>query len=392
MSDDAEYLPNYRANELYVRPAKEGAYATIVTEGDETEVGEFSLTPRCKIAVKAFYVRDKADFNSFKIVKLKWTKASGWYEDESVHVNRFQAARMAELVGLLSHLNLTDATKARMSLDNVNVGDLSALLNSSKGAAVVRELAESPQLHHDIYAVAAKRGALAEFEGMLGNSLKEREWQAYFESNPWIFGHGLNYVFLDKVGGKLETRTTGAAHLQPGKTADGLMRTRAEISQYVLIEIKRDATALLQDDKYRSGCWAVSAELSAAVTQAQKTTHDFAQNRFRDLLTDRDGNETGEMVYSIEPRSYLVVGNTAELRSNSDKIACFELFRRNIRSPEILTFDELFERARCIVDNLSADAPAGTETDAEAAKVAGTDEPPLTVGSNPFEYDDDIPF
>lgn len=362
MPDDAEYLPNYRTDELYVHPAQKGAFATIVTEGEETKIGEFSLTPRSKIAVKAFYVRDKADFNSLKIVKLKWTKARGWYEEEFVHANQFQAARMVDLVGLLSHLNLTDATKARMSLDNVSVGDLSALLKSSKGAAVIRELAESPQLHHDIYAVAAKRAALAEFERMLGTSLKEPDWQTYFESNPWVFGHGLNYVFLDKVGDKLETRTTGAAHLQPGKTADALMRTRAEISQYVLIEIKRDATALLQIDKYRSGCWAVSAELSAAVTQAQKTTHDFARNRFRDQLTDRDGNETGEIVYSIEPRSYLVVGNTEELQSNRDKIACFELFRRNIRSPEILTFDELYERTRCIVDNLSADLPARSES------------------------------
>lgn len=386
MSDDAEFLPNYRTNELYVHPAKDGAFATIVTEGNESLIGEFNLTSRCKIAVKAFYVRDKADFNSFKIIKLKWTKARGWHEDEAVHVNHFQAARMAELVGLLSHLNLTDATKARMSLDNVNVGDLGALLNSTKGATVVRQLAESPQLHQDIYAVAAKRAALAEFGGMLGKSLKEGEWQAYFERNPWVFGHGLNYVFLDKVGDKLETRTTGAAHGQPGKTADGLMRTRAEISQYVLIEIKRDATALLQDDKYRSGCWAVSAELSAAVTQAQKTAYEFAHTRFRDLLIDGDGNETGEVVYSVEPRSYLVVGNTAELRSNGDKIACFELYRRNIRSPEILTFDELFERARCIVENISAEAETDMvpETSGRAAAQIGD--------AFAYDSDDDIPF
>lgn len=379
MSDDAEFLPNYRTNELYIHPGKDGAFATIVTEGDETLVGEFSLTPRCKVAVKAFYVRDKADFNSFKIVKLKWTKTLGWHEAEAVHVNHFQASRMANLVALLSHLNLTEATKARMSLDNVSVGDLSALLNSTKGAAIVRDLAESPQLHQDIYAVAAKRAALSEFEGMLGESLKEAEWQAYFERNPWVFGHGLNYVFLDKVGDKLETRTTGAAHGQPGKTADGLMRTKAEISQYVLIEIKRDATALLQTDKYRSGCWAVSAELSAAVTQAQKTVHEFAHNRFRDLLTDRDGNNTGEVVYSVQPRSYLVVGNTTELRFNDDKIACFELYRGNIRSPEILTFDELFERARCIVDNVSheAGAPArDSEADHEPEAFEDGDEIP----------------
>ncbi|MFA4940010.1 Shedu anti-phage system protein SduA domain-containing protein [Brevundimonas sp.] len=52
-------------------------------------------------------------------------------------------------------------------------------------------------------------------------------------------------------------------------------------------------------------------------------------------------------------RSYLVVGNTSELKGNDDKIACFELYRRNIRSPEILTFDELLYRARYIVENIS---------------------------------------
>jgi len=49
----------------------------------------------------------------------------------------------------------------------------------------------------------------------------------------------------------------------------------------------------------------------------------------------------------------LVVGNTSELKGNDDKIACFELYRRNIRSPEILTFDELLYRARYIVENIS---------------------------------------
>jgi hypothetical protein len=267
-----------------------------------------------------------------------------------------------------------------LSLDNVNVGDLSALLGSTKGAAVIRELAESPQLHQDIYAVAAKRSALDEFEGMLGKSLKEADWQAYFERNPWVFGHGLNYVFLDKVGPKLETRTTGAAYDQPGKTADGLMRTRAEISQYVLIEIKRDATDLLQKDRYRSGCWAVSDELSAAVTQTQKTAHEFARNRFRDVLKDAEGNETGEIAYSVEPRSYLVIGNMTELRGNGDKITCFELYRRNVRSPEILTFDELFHRARCIVENIGGERkPQVKKPEAQPVSFAHDD-------------DDDTPF
>lgn len=380
MSDDADYLANYRADELYIHPARDGAFATIVGEGDEISLGEVEVTSRCKLAVSAFYVREKGDFNSFKITKLKRSKLHGWREDSHVKVNHFFAARMIEFVALISHLNLSDAQKVRLSLDNVNVGDLSALLGSTQGAAIVRELAESPQLHQDIYAVAAKRAALDEFAEMLGQSLKEPDWQAYFERNPWVFGHGLNYVFLDKVGPKLEARTTGSAFDRPGKTADGLMRTRAEISQYVLIEIKRDATSMLKIDRYRSGCWAVSDELSAAVTQTQKTAHEFARNRFRDAMKDAEGNETGDVAYSVEPRSYLVIGNMTELCGNDDKIACFELYRRNIRSPEILTFDELFHRARCIIENIGGELNLQPE------------EPKAQIVPVAYGEDDDIPF
>jgi len=73
-------------------------------------------------------------------------------------------------------------------------------------------------------------------------------------------------------------------------------------------------------------------------------------------LKDEDGNDLGKYVYAVEPRSYLVVGNQRELVRQSDKIACFELFRRNVRSPEILTFDELYERAKYTVETLDEQA------------------------------------
>ena len=222
-------------------------------------------------------------------------------------------------------------------------------------------LLQSPDLHHDVYAVAAKRAALDTFEANLAAELSEGEWQAFFESNPWIFGHGLNYVFLNKVGAKLETTTTGSAFDRAGKRADGLMMTRAEVSQYVLVEIKRNDTDLLRGTTYRRGCWAVSDELSGAVAQTQKTVFDFTRSRFRDRLKDADGNDTGTEIYSVEPRSFLVVGNLSQIRGNDDKIACFELFRRNIRSPEILTFDELYHRASCIVANLSPEGGPAEE-------------------------------
>lgn len=76
----------------------------------------------------------------------------------------------------------------------------------------------------------------------------------------------------------------------------------------------------------------------------------------------------------------------AELTGNDDKVACFELYRRNTRSPEIITFDELYQRARCIVENISAEIEAETQAEPEE-RAAGDD-----YGVAAFDSGEDIPF
>jgi len=48
-----------------------------------------------------------------------------------------------------------------------------------------------------------------------------------------------------------------------------------------------------------------------------------------------------------------VIGSLSEFLgehgSNQEKIRSFELYRRNMASPEIITFDELYERAKFII-------------------------------------------
>jgi hypothetical protein len=350
MSEDSEYLANYLPDRLYTIPGAAGAYATIVGDSEEVH-GEIKVTARCRIAVSSFWVNERRNFNTFKITKLVLQRGS-WREDGHIRVSHFQLVQINAFLSLISSLNLSDAKKARLSLENVEVGALASLLTSAKGPELIRQLAESPDLHHDIYAVASKRAVLNEFERRMGMEASEAEWQQFFEANPWIFGHGLHYVSLDKVARTLTARTTGNEFDRSGKTADALMRTRAQVSQFVFVEIKRDATALLRRTSYRPGCWGVSDEVSNAVTQVQKTTFEFARDRFREAMKDSQGNDAGQTTYAIEPRSFLIVGDTAELQGNDDKITCFELFRRNVRAPEILTFDELLYRARYIVANL----------------------------------------
>jgi hypothetical protein len=353
MPSELEYLATSKADKLYINPAKNGAGAYVNLIGDnEALLGEIDITSRSKLAVSAFYVRDKTDYDTFKLTKLKYHKTYGWQEDGHIHINKFQLVQMREFIAIITSLDLRESKKTRIALGDIHLGALGVLLTSSEGPALLKALAASPELHHDIYAVAAKRAALAEFKSHLASTLSEGEWQAFFEENTWIFGHGLIYVFLNKVGKKLESQTTGSTFDRPGKRVDGLMRTRAKVSQYILLEIKKNNTDLLRNSTYRPGCWGVSHELSDAVTQVQKSVLDFTRDRFRDNLKDEDGNDTGETVYSIEPRNFLVIGNLTQLSGNDDKVACFELYRRNIRSPEILTFDELYCRASCIIETL----------------------------------------
>ena len=365
--DDFEYLRNYAADKLYVHPGKDGAYATMVA-ANEVCIGEIDVTTRTKLAVSAFHVAGRRDFSTFKITRLKYTRRTDWQPDGHVHFNLFDLSKMKAFLAILTTIDLHEPAKAKIDLQNIHVDVLGAILGSSIGPDLIATLSASPELQNDIYAVAAKRVALAEFDNNLNCDLLEPEWQAFFKRNTWIFGHGLNFVFLERVAKKLEASTTGADFQRSGKRVDALLRTRAEVSQYVLAEIKRSNTDLLKRE-YRPGCWAVSEELSAAVTQVQKTVFEFSHGRFRDLMKDERGNDVPGEVFAVEPQSYLVIGNMNEIIGNDDKIKCFELYRKNIRTPTILTFDELYHRARCIVENLS-----GTSQNQEA------------------EDDDEIPF
>jgi hypothetical protein len=159
MSDDAEYLKKYKPDHLYTVPGPKGVYATIAGESEEV-TGEIDVTSRCKLAVSAFHVHDSQDFGTFKITKLQFHKTYGWRPDSHIQVNQFQLAQIKEFLSIISSLDLSDAKKTRLSLDNLHVGALGTLLGSTKGAALISELAKSPELHQDIYAVAANLAPL----------------------------------------------------------------------------------------------------------------------------------------------------------------------------------------------------------------------------------------
>ena len=124
-------------------------------------------------------------------------------------------------------------------------------------------------------------------------------------------------------------------------------------------EIKHHRSPLLGTE-YRPSCWAASAGVSGAIVQTQQTVYQAVQEVSEKLTSlDDEGANTDDVTYLIRPRSFLVVGSLKQFRSKEGaggvieaKYRSFELFRRNLYEPELITFDELYARVEFHVSRL----------------------------------------
>lgn len=102
------------------------------------------------------------------------------------------------------------------------------------------------------------------------------------------------------------------------------------------------------NEEYRNGAWKLNNELMWAVSQVQINCSSwFRDGSRRDAARD---DLEGEDIYTYDPKGILVMGLTRQL-DNRKKIQTFEAYRRNLHNPEIITFDELYERAKFIVEH-----------------------------------------
>ena len=184
----------------------------------------------------------------------------------------------------------------------------------------------------------------------------ERAWQQLLEANPWVLGIGLGgQLFTSWNEKRLEQTVVGRSVSGVGKRADALLRTVGAVRSMVFAEVKHHRTDLL-DGEYRAGCWSPSKELSGAVVQVQQTVH-LATSKLDDYFPDEsmDGELLGTGTFLLKPRAFVIAGSLSQLTGSSggpmrDKVRSFELFRRNLHDPEVITFDELAARAEWHVE------------------------------------------
>lgn len=241
------------------------------------------------------------------------------------------------------------------SLYDQNPEAFRALIEADHSARDVVAIAHRRQVVKRFRALVDSPDAFAEAEMDSPGNGPEAVWQSFFEANPWVLGVGLSGQLLTSwSSSRLEQVVSGFSIDGPGKRADGLLRTNGKIRSLVFAEFKHHNTTLVSKE-YRPGCWSPSPELVGGVVQAQQTVQ-AALKEIGDELRERDaeGFETGETTYLVRPRSFLVVGNLGQLRAEAGvhpaKLRSFELFRRSLGEPDIITFDELLARAEAQVE------------------------------------------
>jgi hypothetical protein len=190
-----------------------------------------------------------------------------------------------------------------------------------------------------------RKRTVEEFEQELARQeWKESEWQAFLKKHKWILGHGLVYQFLDEI---VDQPYYGARNISGAgdQRGDFLMATRADARFTVLVEIKKPQSPLV-GSLYRNGVYSLGDDVVGGVSQVQTNIRTWVIDGSRQEDTIEKLRAMG--VSPVEPKGLLVVGHTGQLNDSAKK-STFQLFRRCLHNPEIITYDELLARAKFLI-------------------------------------------
>ena len=397
-SDDYEYFKNKKSDKVYLSRQLESKFLKLDEDGEIQE-----LTRPFRYISKILNISESHKFiKDGKEVSLRITGGekqeitAKFYEDTrsifTLQIQKytiesgaphqtyftFQGDEIRKLYNFIRNVCLIpikSLDKAQLSDEFVNdlVITKSQLLNIvSEQPDLIDELINNQTTTQEIVNLGYRKKQLNIFQKLLNeadffqqtkielgkNKRDEDVWQDFFERNTWIFGYGLSYIFNSTLdNSKLEQMVKGNSFTGAGKRVDALLKSKGIINSLCFAEIKTHLSPLLRNvsNPYRKECWAPSAEFSGAIAQIQKTVQlSLDEIHTKTQVKNPSGDLSGENLYLYQPKSFLVIGTLSEFvgefGENEEKFSSFELLRRNLISPEVITFDELYQRAKCIVD------------------------------------------
>jgi hypothetical protein len=391
--DESAAIGNFWTDTIYPREFKDGSgkFLNIVTEENgDTSVEYYPPFPsRNRIKLTVTFVRASGDIKEVTLKKFKQLTAKGisrweeqyWGPESPMSFTHFTFEKLLAFLKLITELDLANLNQRRVALrdggsdgfDPETRSKMETLLRLPDGVAMVDALLRNGSItSHDLVNVGFRKNQLEVFrrhlretgflatyraEEGIKSTQPEKIWQHFLEKNEWIFGLGLDYRFLGVLQREAQVGDADLAG-RDGAIADYLM-TATHFT--VLVEMKTPSTELFEARRNRAGAWKLSAALIDSVSQILEQKAAWQVEGEEAAGFDRAG--TFHKQRAADPKCILLVGSDAQFcgsdKERAIKLRTFELFRRDSRNVEILTYDELYERASFIVGHST---PPSAET------------------------------
>jgi hypothetical protein len=375
----AEIIDNYKLEQLYNHSIENGRFFKVVFANDN----ELNIQLSTKTYMQIKFLPSRNDIEGLDIIKIV-----GGKETQKISFSKFNFAQLELFLNFIHDLDLSTISERRLKLaensldilDNETKKKISTLLQGNEGAELIQDLLDNEIVtSQDIINTGYRKSQLKIFQKLLEdehyiklykkeeeeiiskmisdfdtkhkatineNTKNEIAWQHFFNKNPWIFGYGLDYRFQNILQKEFSASDTDASGKEQ-VNADFLV---GDNYYTTFVELKTPDTDLFESGKNRSNSWSLSTKLIYAVSQI------LEQKASGQLKLEKDPfNQEGEKITqkAYDSKCILIIGNIKkEIEESADstkvkeiKRKTFELFRRDSRNVDILTFDELYERA-----------------------------------------------
>lgn len=183
---------------------------------------------------------------------------------------------------------------------------------------------------------------------------EEHIWHHFLENNDWILGLNADLRFISDF---LNEQKVGI------ENSEGRESPKVDllgISEFTtLIELKHTSANIFKTTKSkgRANTWDFTTDFIEGISQCLGQKNELDKSfETKNFLDNEDKRVSKDGIENIDPKALLLIGNKKkefpvnELdNTNILKNKTLERFRRNNRNIDVLTFDELFERAYQII-------------------------------------------
>ncbi|MFT7001057.1 MAG: hypothetical protein ACJAVW_002080 [Spirosomataceae bacterium] len=183
---------------------------------------------------------------------------------------------------------------------------------------------------------------------------EEHVWHHFLKINDWIIGLNSDLRFIRDL---LDEQKVGIENSKGRQSPSVDLLGVFEFT--TLIELKYSSTEIFKKlkSKGRANTWDLTADFIEGISQCLGQKSELERSFDSKVFVKEDNTRlTKDGIENIDPKSILVIGNkknefpiNKNENTNILKNITLERFRRNSRNVDVITFDELFERAFHIV-------------------------------------------